>query len=242
MPIGVLINSGAVLLGGLVGAVLGIRIPERLRSNLPITFGIASMAIGVNYIVEMKTLPAVVLALIVGVITGELLRLEDRISKIAEKTQTVFGKYFTAQTAIIGQVGNEDSMGLFVSVLVLFCASGTGIFGALTSGMTGDHSILLAKSILDFFTAIIFATSLGYLVAVICVPQFAILLTLFATASFILPLTTPQMIADFTALGGIIMLTTGLRVSGIKSYPIANMLPALLFVMPLTYLWVKFIG
>ena len=49
---------------------------------------------------------------------------------------------------------------LMVTAMVLFCASGTGIYGSLTSGMTGDHSILIAKSILDFLTAMIFACQL----------------------------------------------------------------------------------
>ena len=54
-----------------------------------------------------------------------------------------------------------------VTAIVLFCASGTGIYGSLTSGMTGDHSILFAKSILDFFTAMIFACQLKKAVCLI---------------------------------------------------------------------------
>lgn len=54
-------------------------------------------------------------------------------------------------------------------------------------------------------------------------------------------MTTPAMIADFTACGGMIMLATGFRISGIKSFPIGNMLPALVLVMPISYLWSTFI-
>ncbi len=53
----------------------------------------------------------------------------------------------------------------YVAIIVLFCASGTGIFGAMNEGMTGDPSILIAKSFLDFFTAMIFACSLGIAVS-----------------------------------------------------------------------------
>jgi len=49
----------------------------------------------------------------------------------------------------------------FVAILVLFCASGTGIFGAMNEGMTGDTSLLVVKSILDLPTAAIFAAALG---------------------------------------------------------------------------------
>lgn len=103
--------------------------------------------------------------------------------------------------------------------------------------MTGNHTILFAKSILDFFTAGIFATTLGYLVAMITIPQVLVLITLFLSASFIMPMTTPAMLADFTALGGMIMFATGFRISGIKAFPIANMLPGFIFVMPISYLW-----
>ncbi|WP_262484744.1 undecaprenyl-diphosphate phosphatase, partial [Citrobacter braakii] len=85
-------------------------------------------------------------------------------------------------------------------------ASGTGIFGSMQEGMTGDPSILIAKAFLDFFTATIFATTLGVAVAVICVPMLLIQLALATCATLILPLTTPAMMADFTAVGGLLLL------------------------------------
>ncbi len=65
---------------------------------------------------------------------------------------------------------HESFIQNFVAIIVLFCASGTGIFGAMNEGMTGDPSILIAKSFLDFFTAMIFACSLGIAVSVISIP------------------------------------------------------------------------
>ncbi len=92
-------------------------------------------------------------------------------------------------------------MNQFIAVLILFCASGTGIFGALTEGMTGDPTILLTKSILDFFTAAIFASTLGYIITVIFIPQLIVFVILFFAATFIMALINPSMIADFTACG-----------------------------------------
>ncbi|MGK4600260.1 DUF554 family protein, partial [Raoultella ornithinolytica] len=90
----------------------------------------------------------------------------------------------------------------YVAIIVLFCASGSRIFGAMREGMTGDASILIAKAFLDFFTATIFACPLGFAVSAICVPVLLIQLTLAACASLIMPLTTPMMMADFSAVGG----------------------------------------
>ena len=136
--------------------------------------------------------------------------------------------------------GHEACIQSLVAIIILFCASGTGIFGAMREGMTGDNSILIAKAFLDFFTALIFATSLGIAVAAICVPMLVIQLTLAYSATLIMPLTTPAMMGDFTAVGGVLLLATGLRICGIKMLAVANMLPALVLAMPLSALWTAF--
>lgn len=239
LPVGVIVNCFTVLIGGLVGALLGNKIPERLRTALPLTLGLASMVMGISLTVELKTLPAVVLSLILGSIIGEIFKLEKGIEHCATLVQKPINKIFKDT----GRIQDPKLfMEQFVGIVVLFCASGTGIFGAFNEGMTGDPSILLTKSFLDFFTAAIFATALGFIVMTIAVPQFFILLTLFLSASFIVPMTDATMIADFSATGGIIMIATGFRICGIKSFPIANMLPALLIVMPLSHFWVAVMG
>ena len=123
--------------------------------------------------------------------------------------------------------------------VVLFCSSGTGIYGSLDAGMTGNVTILMSKSVLDFFTAMIFACSLGIITSVIAVPQFLIFLCLFLLAKLIYPLTTPVMINDFKACGGFVLLATGLRIAKIKEFPIADMIPAMILVMPISAFWVN---
>ena len=143
---------------------------------------------------------------------------------------------------IIGTaIGLWLHLGDLITIIVLFCASGTGIYGSLTAGMTGDNSILISKSILDFFTAAIFACNLGYVVSIISIPQFLIFFVLFLCAGIIFPLTTPDMIMDFKACGGFLMLATGFRMIKLKNFPIADMIPAMVIVMPLSYLWVTYI-
>jgi uncharacterized membrane protein YqgA involved in biofilm formation len=140
-------------------------------------------------------------------------------------------------------VNNGDSdaerSAMMVTATVLFCASGTGIYGALTAGMSGDPSILIAKSILDLFTAMIFACTLGKSVSLIAVPQFVILFALYLLAGIIVPLTNPSMINDFKACGGFIMLATGFRMVKLLDFPIADMIPAMVLVMPFSALWAR---
>ena len=116
-----------------------------------------------------------------------------------------------------------------------------GIFGSIVSGISGDHSILLAKSILDLFTAMIFACSLGMVVSAVAIPQFVIFMALFLLAKVIYPLTTPAMINDFKAVGGLVLLATGLRIARIRDFPIADMIPAMLIVWPISWMWTQWI-
>jgi uncharacterized membrane protein YqgA involved in biofilm formation len=235
--IGPFVNGSSVILGSLGGAFMGNKISENLRVKMPLVFGVSSMGLGIAMIVKVKFLPAVILALLVGTAIGELLHLEDFIMKLAGKTRGFIDRIAKPADA---NLSHDEFLSKFVAILVLFCASGTGIFGAMNEGMTGDTSLLMVKSFLDLFTAAIFATALGYSVATLAVPQFAIQASLFLLATKLLPHTTPMMIADFSACGGLIMVATGFRIAGIKPFAVANMLPALFLAMPISAAWAHY--
>ncbi|MBQ6529265.1 MAG: DUF554 domain-containing protein, partial [Clostridia bacterium] len=220
MPIGVICNVLAVAAGGVLGALGGKRLSEEFRQKLNQIFGICSMGIGISSIILMQNMPAVVLSLILGTILGIAVHLGKWIEKGGKKLTEL----------IPGQKAADNS--LMVTSVVLFCASGTGIYGAIVSGMSGDHSILIAKSILDLFTAMIFACSLGMAASLVAIPQAVIFLLLFYCARLIFPLTTPSMVNDFKACGGLIMLATGFRIAKIRDFPIADMIPAMILVWP----------
>ncbi|KZP82077.1 hypothetical protein A3N47_01540 [Enterobacter hormaechei subsp. xiangfangensis] len=235
MVIGPFINAGAVLLGGVLGAVLSQRLPERIRVSMPSIFGLASLGIGILLVVKCANLPVMVLATLLGALIGEFCYLEKGINHAVGKAKNLIARPGKAKHGT-----HESFIKNYVAIIILFCASGTGIFGSMQEGMTGDPSILIAKAFLDFFTATIFATTLGIAVAAICVPMLLIQLALATCATLILPLTTPAMMADFTAVGGLLLLATGLRICGIKMFAVVNMLPALLLAMPLSALWTHF--
>lgn len=118
----------------------------------------------------------------------------------------------------------------------------TGIYGAMYSAISGDHSVLLAKLVLDFFTAIIFAATMGYSIALMAVPMLIILLAVFCASSIISPLVTPEMFLDFTGCGGLLMLATGFRMGKMKIFRVGDMVPALIFVMPISHYWGQLMG
>lgn len=219
MPYGVIVNCGAVLLGGFIGAFLKSHFSEKLKEALPNVFGLSAITMGITLITKMESLSAVILAMIIGTVIGELLMLEERLLHGLKGLE-----------AKLPFSLDENQLDVLISMIILFCFSGTGIFGAMNSAMTGDHSILYAKAIMDFFTAIIFGTTAGYLVGFVAVPQFVVGLLLFSGATYILPMVTDTMLNNFKACGGMITLAVGLKIAGIKYSRVLNMLPALVLV------------
>ena len=238
MPIGVIINTVAIFLGGIAGTLLGDKLPEKYKEQLNLIFGLCSMGMGISSIVLMKYMPAVVFALIIGTIVGLVFKLGDKVYELCSKLQKVMIRIVPKKET---NMSETEFLATLITVIVLFCSSGMGIYGSLSEGMTGDSSLLITKSILDFFTAAIFACNLGYIISLIAVPQFVIFTALFLSASFIVPLTTPDMIADFKACGGFLMVAAGFRILKLKMFPVVDMIPAMILVMPFSWFWVNII-
>lgn len=234
MPIGVIIDAASVAVGGILGALAGHKLPENLKVQLNIVLGLCSMGMGISAVGLMKNMSAVIFAIVLGSGIGLAIGLGGWINKGAEAMQRPVTRLLHSQNSSMSQ---EEFTATLVTVIVLFCASGTGIYGSLDAGMTGDSTILISKSILDLFTAAVFACNLGYVISLVALPQLVIFLALFFGAKGILPMTTPDMIADFKACGGFLMVATGLRMTKIKSFPIADMIPAMVLAMPFSWLW-----
>lgn len=112
----------------------------------------------------------------------------------------------------------------------------------MTEGLNGDYQLLLVKSLMDLPTAMIFAIALGPSIVLLAGVQFATQAALFVLAQSIMPYMDSIAYADFSAVGGIIMLAIGLRIAKIMNFAVVNFLPALLLVLPFSYLWRQLFG
>lgn len=234
MPVGVLVNALSIVIGGLIGLFVEDRLDLDFKEKLNMIFGVCAMGMGISSVMLMKNMPAVIFSVVIGTAIGLMIHLGDGIQKGAGMMQKAASKIVKNKNTSISE---EEFMTTLVTVIVLFCASGTGIYGSIVSGMTGDHSILIAKSVLDLFTAMIFACMLGGVVSLIAIPQLVIFLALFFCAGLIYPMTTPEMIDDFKAAGGFIMLATAFRMMKVKMFPTADMIPAMVLVFPVSWIW-----
>lgn len=166
--IGPLINAAAIIIGGGLGIVLRRFIPQRLQDGLPPAFAMVSIAMGVTLVIKVQQLPAVALAIIIGVAAGELLRMEYGVQKAGTAVQRALSRIVPAPEHRLPQEVYAQN---FTALIVLFCASGTGVVGALTEGLNGDYQLLIIKSALDIFTALIFSITLGLAVMSIAIPS-----------------------------------------------------------------------
>jgi len=226
MPTGIIIDVIAVVLGGITGTLLKEKLSKTLKDQMNNIMGLCALCMGISTVVQMKNLPAVVFSVILGTLLGLVLHFGTGIQKGVSLTLNKVMKDVSS-----------DVINLMVTAVVLFSASGTGIYGALDAGMTGNHSVLVAKAILDFFTAVIFACKLGKATSFIGIPQFLVLFGIFCLAKVIVPLCSDVMIADFKACGGFVLVATGLRIMKVKDFPVADMTLGMVLVMPVSYAW-----
>ena len=127
MPVGIIINALSVAIGGVVGALFGHKLPTRINSELTKIFGVCSMGMGVSSIGLMKNMPAVIFAVIIGTAFGLAINLGGIINKGAGCMEKPVGKIFPNKNK---DMSREEYMTMLVTIIVLFCASGTGIYGS----------------------------------------------------------------------------------------------------------------
>jgi len=214
--IGTILNIITVLIGGSIGLIIGNRLPENIhRAVIGIT-GFISLVIGIQMALESKNILIVLISLMVGVVAGEMADIDGRLKKFSEAIEKKFSK---------GDKG-KFSKAFLISSLV-FCVGPLTILGSIKDGLSGDYSLLAFKSVLDGFTSIAFAASLGVGVLFTAFTILAVQGSLTLFASTISGLLTEAVIAELSGVGGVMVMSIGLNILEIKKFKTANMLPAL---------------
>ncbi|HOJ87646.1 MAG TPA: DUF554 domain-containing protein [Pseudothermotoga sp.] len=210
--ISVLVNSLSVAAGSSVGMILGKSIPDRLRKVLFQAVGLTTIGIGIKMTLETSDFIVVLISLALGVLFGELLRIEDRIASIGK----------------ISRDSNRFAKG-FVTATTLFLVGPMTIVGSVRAGLIKDGTLIYIKSVLDFISSIILASlyGIGVLVTSLIVLLIQGLLVIFS--SQLVFLTDKAYLADFTGAGGLIVVAIGIRLLEIEDIRVGNFLPALVF-------------
>ncbi|MBM7653801.1 DUF554 domain-containing protein [Neobacillus cucumis] len=217
--LGTLVNGLLIIIGTLLGKLLN-RIPEGMKVTVMHAIGLAVMVLGLQMGLKSDNFLIVILSLVFGAITGEMLKLEDKLNDL--------GGWLERK---VGSNGKGSISEGFVTATLIFVIGAMAIIGALDSGIRGDHSVLYTKSIIDGFTALILTTTLGIGVIFSAVPVvlYEGLIALFATQidQFVPKELMNQFIAEMTATGGVMIFAIGLNLTGIIKIKVANLLPGI---------------
>ncbi|OGO70342.1 MAG: hypothetical protein A2Z49_04265 [Chloroflexi bacterium RBG_19FT_COMBO_56_12] len=239
---GTIINILTVLVGGILGLIFGARLPERVRQTVIAGLGLFTAAIGIQMFLKTEN-PIIVLgSLLVGGLLGEWWGIEDGLRRFGAFLEKRFTRQNMVGEVSMGEVNPQGSRFIrgFLTASLVFCVGPMTILGSIQDGLAGDYSLLAIKSVLDGFAALAFASTLGLGVL------FSILVILFYQGGISLlaaqaqALVTPEMMAEMTAVGGVLLL--GISVSSLlelKPIRVGNFLPALI-IAPIIVALLKF--
>lgn len=216
-----IINAAAVVVGSLVGLILNRRIGDQLRDVLYAGIGVITLVIGMSMALEMQRVLYLALAIVLGGMLGTWWGVENGILRLGEFLRRRFQRSST---------GSEFAYG-FLSASVLFCVGAMTIIGSFQAGVEGDYQLLLTKSVMDGFMAILLTASMGIGVAfsalVILVYQGGLTLL----AGLISPWVSGLMLTEITAVGGSLILMIGINLLDLKHIKTADFIPAILVVI-----------
>lgn len=220
--IATLINSIAVIAGALLGLLFGKRIKDSFKEIVMTSAGAVTLILGIDMAMKGESVIALLFALIIGGMIGSSLRIEDGILSIGNR----FAK---------------DSDGGFAKGFldssILFCSGSMSIIGSINAGTTGDYSLILIKSIMDGFMAIVFASAYGkgVLLSSAVVFVYQGFFTIFG--AFLAPRLGDSGIGAIAAAGGYLLIMLALGLLKMKSIKTADFLPALVLAPIFSYLF-----
>ncbi len=222
--IGTILNVITIIIGGVIGMLLGGRIPERVRSTVVHGLGLFTIVLGVRLFLQTDK-PIITLgAILLGGLLGEWINIEEKLNRLGSRIEARFDP-----PEVSGSKENLFIRG-FVTASLLFEIGPLTILGSIQDGLTGDYSLLATKSVMDGFASLALASTLGagvlFSTVIVLLYQGGIsLLAVQAQA-----LLTDVMIVEMTAVGGILLI--GLAIGSlleIKPIRTGNLLPALFF-------------
>ncbi|MEK9178909.1 MAG: DUF554 domain-containing protein [Patescibacteria group bacterium] len=225
MFLGTIINCATILVGGSIGLVLHKNFPEKIRFIVFQGIGLFSLVIGMQMAFKAINPLILVFSVIIGGIVGELLNLELRLDLLSEKLKK-----------LSGSKSNTFTEGLTTAFL-LFCVGSMAILGPINEVLRNDRSILYTKSILDGFSSIALASSLGVGVLFSAIPVFLYQGGITIFASTFQSYFSTSIISELTAVGGLLILGIGINLLDIKKIKVVNMLPSLIIAVVLAALF-----
>lgn len=225
--LGTIINTAAILVGGLGGALFGRFLSESAQDTLTKVCGVSTLFIAVSGALEgMLTVEngaivsggamLIIGSLAIGAIIGELLKIEDAFER--------FGQWLKVKT---GNARDKGFVNAFVTASLTVCIGAMAIVGSIQDGITGDYSILATKAVLDLIIIMVMSCSLGKGAVFSAIPVAILQGTITALAGLVRPLMTDAALANLSLVGNVLIFCVGVNLVWGKKIKVANLLPAI---------------
>lgn len=223
--LGTIVNTLAVVAGGAIGLLLKKGIPQKVTDAVMQGLALCVIFMGVSGALEGSKTLAMIVSMALGAVVGTLLDLDGRLNKLGDTIESKMAP------------GGQGKIATgFVTASLLFCVGALSIVGSLQSGLTGDHSMLYTKSMLDFISSIVLCASLGVGVILSAVTLFLYQGVITVLAQALAPVLTDGVIAEMTCVGSLLIIGMGLNMLGVTKIKIMNYVPAIFIVIGLYFI------
>jgi len=219
--LGTIVNSLAIVVGGLIGFFFKNVIPAKLSDSLLKASAMAVLAVGIKLSLQGDNLTLMIISIILGTFIGELIDIEGKLENLGNGIESK-----------LKNKGSNVTQG-FVSCTLIFCIGSMAIVGSIQSGLTGNHEILFSKAVLDGIISITMAVSMGIGVVFSSISVFIYQGTITILAQFLTSVLSDIVIKEMTAVGGVLIMVISLNFLEIKRIKVGNMLPAVF--IPIIY-------
>ncbi|MEM1123501.1 MAG: DUF554 domain-containing protein [Bacteroidota bacterium] len=229
LPLGTFINMLTVIVGSVIGLYLQQSFPPNIKAIVFQGIGLATLLIGIQMSLKLSDgyLLILIFSLIIGGIIGELLHLDVRLQNLGDWLKNTLS------------IGDEKFTEGLITASLLYCVGSMTIVGSIEEGISGNRELLMIKSTLDGVSSIAFASSYGIGVLFSIFPMLFIQGGITLLAGRLKPFFTENIIAQLTAVGGLLILGIGFELLELGDISIENLLPSLLVIIGFTWIYDK---
>ncbi|WP_078394954.1 DUF554 domain-containing protein [Shouchella patagoniensis] len=221
--IGTIVNVLTIIVGSMIGHFFKKGLKDSHHEIMMQAMGLAVVGLGVSSIavhLPVSHYPVLfIISLAIGGLIGESIRFEERFNR--------------ALSVLLKGNVNE---GLTTAIL-LFCVGTLSIVGPIEAALNHNYTYLYSNAILDGFTSIVLASTFGISIAFSAIVLLVWQGSIYAFASFASVAITPEILTEISIIGGVLILSTGLSILGLKKFKTMNLLPAM--IVPVVFFTVK---
>ena len=236
--LGTIINTAAILLGGVLGALFGRFLSDSAQDTLTKVCGVSTLFIAVsgalekmftveNGVIVSSGSMLIVICLAIGAVIGEALKIEDAFER--------FGEWLKVKS---GNAKDKGFVNAFVTASLTVCIGAMAIVGSLEDGLTGDYSILATKAVLDLIIIMVMSCSLGRGAVFSAIPVAVFQGSITALAGLVRPLMTTAALNNLSLVGNVLIFCVGMNLVWDKRVKVANLLPAIVVAVIAAFLTV----